>query len=59
MKSLFYLIALLLITAWSILFIGYGKGGFIHILLFFAFISVLLRVLLEKKLAHSNPISNY
>jgi hypothetical protein len=51
MKSLFYIAALLLITAWSILFIGYGKGGFIHILLFFAFISVLLRVLLEKKLA--------
>jgi hypothetical protein len=52
MRSLFYLIALVLILAWSIGFIGYGMGGVIHILLVFAVISVGLRVLLEKKFAH-------
>jgi hypothetical protein len=52
MKSLFYIIALILILAWSIGFIGYGLGGTFHILLVLALSLVVMRVILEKKLVH-------
>jgi Family of unknown function (DUF5670) len=56
MKSLFYIIALLLILAWSIGFIGYGIGGTIHILPVLALMSVAIRVILEKKSVHAYSV---
>jgi O-antigen/teichoic acid export membrane protein len=52
MKSLFYVIALVLILIWSIGFIGYGIGGGIHIILILALLSVAMRAILEKKFTH-------
>jgi hypothetical protein len=52
MKSLFYIVALILILIWSIAFIGYGTGGMIHILLVLALISVTMRVLVERRPVH-------
>lgn len=49
MGNLLYLIAVILIIAWLIGFVGYGTGGIIHILLVFAFIAVLLRIIQGRK----------
>jgi O-antigen/teichoic acid export membrane protein len=54
MKSLYYVMALILILAWSIGFIGYGIGGMFHILLVLALSLVVMRVILEKKLVREN-----
>jgi Family of unknown function (DUF5670) len=45
MGNLLYLIAVILVIAWAIGFLGYHAGGLIHILLVFAVIAILLRVL--------------
>lgn len=45
MGNLLYVIAVILILAWAIGFIGYNAGGIIHILLIIAVISVILRVI--------------
>jgi len=45
MGGLLYIIALVLVIAWLIGFIGYGLGGIIHVLLVLAIIAVLLRVI--------------
>jgi hypothetical protein len=45
MGNLLYLIAVILIIAWAIGFLGYHAGGIIHILLVIAVISILLRVI--------------
>jgi hypothetical protein len=45
MGNLLYVIAVILIIAWAIGFIGYGAGGLIHILLVIALIAVILRVI--------------
>ena len=50
MGNLLYGIAIILIIAWSIGFIGYNVGGLIHILLVFALIAVILRIIQGKKL---------
>ena len=50
MGNLLYVIALILIIAWAIGFIGYGVGGIIHILLVIAIIAVILRVIQGRKL---------
>jgi predicted ferric reductase len=42
MRSILYLIAVILVIGWAIGFIGYHAGGIIHILLVIAIISVLL-----------------
>jgi hypothetical protein len=52
MKSLLYIMALVLILAWSIGFIGYGLGGAFHCLLVLALLSILMRVILDKKSMH-------
>lgn len=49
MGNLLYLIAVILIIAWAIGFIGYNAGGIIHILLVIALISVILRIIQGKK----------
>ena len=49
MGNLLYLIAIILIIAWAIGFVGYNAGGIIHILLVIALIAVILRVIQGKK----------
>jgi hypothetical protein len=45
MGNLLYVIAVILIIAWAIGFVGYHASGLIHILLVIALISVILRVI--------------
>jgi hypothetical protein len=45
MGNLLYIIAVILIIAWAIGFIGYSAGGIIHILLVIAVIAIILRVI--------------
>ncbi|MEP7257448.1 MAG: lmo0937 family membrane protein [Flavitalea sp.] len=45
MGNLLYLIAVILVIAWAIGFIGYSAGGLIHILLVIAVIAVVLRLI--------------
>lgn len=50
MGNLLYVIAVILIIAWAIGFIGYGTGGIIHILLVIALIAVILRVIQGRRI---------
>jgi hypothetical protein len=50
MGNLLYIVVIILITAWSIVFIGYGVGGVVHFLPVLAIITVILRFRLDKKL---------
>jgi hypothetical protein len=45
MGNLLYLIAVILVIAWLIGFLGYHAGGLIHILLVIAVIAILLRLI--------------
>jgi hypothetical protein len=45
MGSLLYIIAVILIIAWAIGFLGYSAGGLIHILLVIAVIAILIRLI--------------
>jgi len=45
MGNILYLIAVVLLIAWGIGFIGYNVGGLIHILLVIAVIAVILRLI--------------
>jgi hypothetical protein len=45
MGNLLYVIAVILVIAWAIGFLGYHAGGLVHILLVIAIIAVLLRVI--------------
>ena len=45
MGNLLYIIAVILVIAWAIGFIGYNAGYMIHILLVIAIIAVLLRLI--------------
>ncbi len=45
MRSLLYVVAVILVIAWAIGFFAYSAGGLIHILLVVAIISVLLSLL--------------
>jgi hypothetical protein len=49
MGNLLYIIAVVLIIAWAIGFIGYSAGGIIHILLVIALIAVILRVIQGRR----------
>jgi hypothetical protein len=49
MGNLLYVIAVILVIAWAIGFIGFQAGGIIHILLVIAVIAVLLRVISGNK----------
>ena len=49
MGNLLYVIAVILIIAWAIGFIGYSVGGIIHILLVIALIAVILRVIQGRR----------
>jgi len=45
MGNLLYVIAVILVIAWAIGFLGYQAGGIIHILLVIAVVAILLRVI--------------
>jgi len=50
MTNILYIIAVFLIIAWAIGFVGYSAGGLIHILLVIAIIAVLLRIINGKRI---------
>jgi hypothetical protein len=50
MGSLLYVIAIILIIAWAVGFIGYSAGALIHVLLVIAIIAILLRVIQGRKI---------
>ncbi|HEX5167877.1 MAG TPA: lmo0937 family membrane protein [Cyclobacteriaceae bacterium] len=45
MGNILYIVAVILVIAWAIGFLGYNAGGLIHILLVLALISVLFRII--------------
>lgn len=45
MGNLLYVIAVILIIAWAVGFLGFHAGGIIHILLVIAVIAILLKVI--------------
>lgn len=49
MGNLLYFIALILVIAWVIGYVGYNIGGFMHVLLVIAFVLVIQRVFQGKK----------
>jgi hypothetical protein len=49
MGNLLYVIAVILIIAWAIGFIGYSMGGIIHVLLVIAVIAIILRIIQGRK----------
>ena len=50
MGNLLYVVAVILIIAWAIGFIGYSAGGLIHVLLVIAIIAILIRVIQGRKI---------
>ncbi len=50
MGNLLYIIAVILIIGWAIDFFAFNVGAIIHILLFFAVIAVILRVIQGRKI---------
>jgi len=50
MGNLLYVIAVVLIIAWAIGFVGFHAGGIIHVLLVIAVIAILYRVITGKRL---------
>jgi Family of unknown function (DUF5670) len=49
MGNLLYVVAVILIIAWAIGFIGYSAGGLIHILLVIAVIAIILRLIQGRR----------
>ncbi|MBK8703084.1 MAG: lmo0937 family membrane protein [Saprospiraceae bacterium] len=49
MGNLLYIVAVILVIAWLIGFVGYSAGGLIHVLLVIAIIVVILRVIQGRK----------
>lgn len=49
MGNLLYIIAVILIIAWAIGFIGYNAGGIIHILLVIAVVAIILRLIQGRR----------
>jgi hypothetical protein len=50
MRSILYIVAVLLVIGWLIGFIGFNAGGIIHVLLVIAVIVFLLNVIQGKRL---------
>ena len=51
MGNLLYVVAVVLIIACAIGFLGYRAGGLIHVLLVIAIIAIVLRLIQGKKIA--------
>ncbi|MBC8124183.1 MAG: lmo0937 family membrane protein [Candidatus Kapabacteria bacterium] len=49
MSNLLYIVAVILIIAWAIGYMGFHAGGIIHILLVIALIAVILRVISGRR----------
>jgi hypothetical protein len=49
MGNLLYIIAVILIIAWAIGFIGYNAGGIIHALLIIAVVAILFKFFLTRR----------
>lgn len=49
MGNLLYLVAVILIIAWAVGFVGYSAGGLIHILLVIAVVAILLQIIQGRK----------
>ena len=49
MGNLLYVIAVILIIAWAIGFIGYSAGGIIHVLLVIAIIAIVVKALQGRR----------
>lgn len=45
MRSILYVVAVILVIGWAVGFLGYHAGGIIHVLLVIALISILLGVI--------------
>jgi uncharacterized membrane protein YtjA (UPF0391 family) len=50
MKNLLYIIAVILIIAWAIGFLGFNAGGLIHVLLVIAVIVIIIKLIQGKKM---------
>jgi hypothetical protein len=50
MGNLLYVIAIILVIAWLIGFLGYHAGTIIHLLLILAIIAVLLRIIQGRRI---------
>ncbi|MFZ0282606.1 MAG: lmo0937 family membrane protein [Bacteroidales bacterium] len=50
MGNLLYIVAVVLLVAWAIGFVGFHVGGIIHALLVIAIIAVLIRIIQGKKI---------
>ena len=50
MGNLLYIIAVILIIAWAIGFIGYSAGGIIHVLLVIAVIAIIFQVIQGRRI---------
>ncbi|MDZ7740016.1 MAG: lmo0937 family membrane protein [Bacteroidales bacterium] len=50
MGNLLYIIAVILIIAWAIGYIGYSAGGLIHVLLVIAVIAIVIKLLQGKRI---------
>jgi hypothetical protein len=49
MGNLLYIVAVILIIAWAIGFIGYSVGGMIHVLLVIAVIAIIFRLIQGRR----------
>jgi hypothetical protein len=49
MGNLLYVVAVVLLIAWAIGFIGFNAGGIIHVLLVIAVIAIILRVIQGRR----------
>jgi hypothetical protein len=50
MGNLLYIIAVILVIAWAVGFMGFQAGGIIHVLLVIAIIAVLVRAIQGRKI---------
>ena len=50
MGNLLYIIAVILIIAWAVGFIGYSAGGLIHVLLVIAVIAIILKLIQGRRI---------
>ena len=50
MGNLLYVIAVILVIAWAIGFVGYNVGGIIHILIVIAIVAVILRIIQGRRI---------
>jgi len=50
MGNLLYVLAVILIIAWAVGFVGFHVGGLLHVLLVIAVIAIIVRVIQGRKI---------